>query len=352
MTSLVHGIRSSEKLSDNTKGQYVERLTTLSKAMSKPVEWFVNHPKEVAEFVQAKYACPLTQRSFIVAIKALFHHNPELKLTHAKQFNAFGLYQNAMSQEVHERYMNAEPSEKERQNWVSWPQVLAKERELAATEYGSTNHLLLAMYCLIEPLRQDYGAIRILVDKRPAPYSKSNYLVISPDASTGTLILNEYKTAKSYGAFERALPSNLMGIIRQSLLKQPRAYLFVDESGDAYSSKNSYAKFSNRVLRKLFGKSFTVSMMRHSHISNIDFNASTPGQLMQTSRNMTHSLAMQQMYRRKVDPAPPMTVVKCTSSNATAPQAPQSPQIQSPQIQTSPGVVHGQDGERYLSLTV
>lgn len=351
MTALINGIRNSEKLSDNTKGQYVERLTTLSKAMGKPVEWFVTHPKEVAEFVQAKYACPLTQRSFVVAIKALFHHNPDLKLTHSKYFNAYGLYQNAMSQEVHERYMNAEPSTKERQNWVTWPEVLAKERELAATEYGSTNHLLLAMYCLIEPLRQDYGAVRILVDKRPAPYSKSNYLIISPDASTGTLILNEYKTAKSYGAFERALPPNLMKIIRQSLLKQPRAYLFVDESGDAYASKNSYAKFSNRVLRKLFGKSFTVSMMRHSHISNIDFNASTPGQLMQTSKNMTHSLAMQQMYRRKVEPAPAVTVIKSTTApHLTHTHTQTQTQTQSPTATT--GVVQSQDGARYLSLTV
>lgn len=345
-SSLVNGIKKSDKLSVNTKGQYVERLTTLSKAMGKSIEYFVTHPKEVAEFVQAKYKCPLTQRSFIVAIKALFHHNPDLKLTHAKHFNAFGVYQNAMSQEVHERYMNAEPSEKERQNWVPWPDVLAKERELAATEYGSTNHLLLAMYCLIEPLRQDYGAVRILVDKRPAPYATGNYLVISHDATQGTLILNDYKTAKSYGAFERALPANLMGVIRQSLVKHPRAYLFVDDSGDAYASKNSYSKFSNRILRKLFGKSFTVSMMRHSHISNIDFNASTPGQLMQTSRNMTHSLAMQQMYRRKVEPAPPVTVVKCHVAPHLTPAPSQAAQA------GHAGVVQGTDGARYLSLTL
>lgn len=338
MTSLLNGIRKSGTLSANSKGQYIERLSTLSKAMGKSPDYFVNHPKTVAEFVQAKYTCPLTQRSFIVAIKALFHHNPELKMSHARQFSAYGLFQNAMSQEVHQRYMNAEPSEKERQNWVPWPEVVAKERELASTEYGSTNHLLLAMYCLIEPLRQDYGAVRILVDQRPAPFAKGNYLVISKDASQGTLILNDYKTAKSYGAFERTLPANLMGVIRQSLIRQPRAYLFVDDSGDAYASKNSYSKFSNRILKRLFGKSFTVSMMRHSHISNIDFNASTPGQLMQTSKNMAHSLAMQQMYRRKVEPAPAVSVVKC------------SPTSPSPSLQT--GISQDTNGARYLSLTV
>lgn len=340
--SLVDGILQAESLTESSKGQYLEKLATLTKLTGKPVEYLVDHPREVVGIIRQRYACPLTQRAFIVAIKALFHHNEPLKVSKPEPFQQYTEFQNEMSQSVNERYMAAEPSDKERRNWVAWPEVLAKERELAAREYGSSDHLLLAMYSLIEPLRQDYGALRILVDREPPDGAKGNYLVISSDGSRGKLVLNTYKTAKHYGVFERALPTQLLAVIKASLIASPRAYLFVDESGQPYRKKNSFTKYSNRTLNKLFGKNFTVSLMRHSHISNIDFNASTPGELFEKSRNMAHSISTQQIYRRKVDPLPPLTVVK----------APPSVQPLQTLQSLPPGVFVGVDGERYVRLAI
>jgi integrase len=341
MAPLVDGIVLADKLSETSKTQYLEKLATLTKLLDKPVEYLVDNPQAVVAAIRQRYACPLTQRAFVVAIKALFHHNDRLKLRRAEQYQQYEQFQTEMSKAVQERYMNAEPSDKERRNWVPWAEVLAKERELAAREYGSPDHLLLAMYCLIEPLRQDYGALRILVDRRPPAHAKGNFLAIAADGSWGSLVLNTYKTAKSYGTYERSLPPTLLAVIKASLLAHPRAYLFVDESGQPYRKKNSFTKFSNRTLQRLFGKAFTVSMMRHSHISDIDFNASTPGELIEKSRNMAHSLPMQQMYRRKVEPEPPLTVVKsshCAPLTATPPPP--------------TGLVVGADGERYIALAL
>jgi hypothetical protein len=43
-----------------------------------------------------------------------------------------------------------------------------------------------------------------------------------------------------------------------------------------------------------------VSLLRHSFISSTDFNEATPKELIQKAKNMTHSLLMQQMYRRRL----------------------------------------------------
>lgn len=338
--SLVDGILQAEKLGESSKMQYLEKLATLKKIMGKPLEYIVDNPRHVASVLKQRYTCPLTQRAFIAAIKAVFNHTDGMRVEKADQFQQFTEYQNDMSQAVHERYMAAEPSDKERQNWVTWNEVMLKERQLAMTEYGSPDHLLLAMYCLIEPMRQDYGSLRILVDREPPTGVTGNFLVIASDGSSGRLVLNTYKTAKSYGTYDRTLPIQLLSIIKASLVATPRAYLFVDDSGEPYRKKNSFTKFSNRTLKRLFGKSFTVSLMRHSHISNIDFNASTPGQLIEKSRNMAHSLTMQQLYRRHIDPLPPLTVVKQPSSKPLA------------QPQSTSGVLLGPHGERYLSLSV
>ena len=336
--TLADGILNAESLSENTKTQYLEKLSTLTRHMGVSLDYLLDHPTEVVQALKRRYPHnTLTQRAFVVAVKALFIHNGDLKTTKADQFKQYTESQSEMSQAVTERYHSAQPSDKERRNWVPWPDVLAKERELAAREFGSLDHLLLAMYCLIEPLRQDYGKLRILVDRQPPEGAKGNYLVINPECTRGRLVLNTYKTAKSYGRYERDLPPNLLAVIKASLLTKPRAYLFVDDSGQPYRIKNSFTKFSNRILRRIFGKSFTVSLMRHSHISSIDFNASTPGELIDISRNMAHSLHMQQLYRRRVEPEPPLQVTRLP---ATVP----------PSQMPSQGVVVGTDGDRYLTV--
>lgn len=355
--ALVDGILEADTLSQSSKTQYLEKLSTLTKLTGKPVEYLIDHPQHVFATIKRHYPSPLTQRAFIASIKALFHHNKDLKADKSEAYQLYTEYQAHASQTVTDRYMAAEPSEKERKNWVTWSDVLAKERHLAMTEYGSDAHLMLAMYCLIEPLRQDYGALRILVDRLPPDTARGNYLSIARDGSWGRITLNTYKTAKKYGTYQRSLPLDLLAVIKASLVATPRAYLFVDDSGAPYKKTNSFTQFSNRTLRRIFGKNFTVSLMRHSHISNIDFNASTPGELFQTSKNMAHSISMQQLYRRKVEPenldisklqpghAPPPLPETTLARPAVADGGIHAPGVRS-------GVAQGDDGSRYLTLTI
>jgi D-arabinose 5-phosphate isomerase GutQ len=363
MHMLVDAILTADSLSQSSKTQYMEKLATLTKLVGKPIDYIVDNPRSVIAALARRYPKPLTQRAFVAAVKAVFHHNQKLKAEKAAQWQLYTDYQAELSQAITDRYMAAEPSDKERHNWVPWPEIMRKEQELAVTEYGSQDHLLLAMYCLIEPLRQDFGAVRILVGKNPPNGAKRNYLVIAPDGSWGKLVLNQYKTAKKYGTFERDLPANLVAIIKASLLATPRAYLFVDETDRPYLKSNSFTQFSNRTLRRIFGKNLTVSLMRHSHISDTDFNASTPGELFEKSRNMAHSVAMQQLYRRKVEPVT-LTVVKDQAPPPIPALAPalaahqqalavhQQALAVHQQAVPQQGVVLGPNGERFVTLTM
>ena len=333
MTNLVDGILEATTLTDSSKAQYLEKLSTVTKLTKQPLEWVLDHPDEVQAVIAQHYTSPLTQRSIIAAIKAVFHYNDDIKASKQAQYNKFTEFQSSVSLEISNRYMAAEPSEKERRNWVPWPEVVAKEQQLAAREYASPDHLLLAMYCLIEPLRQDYGALRIMVDRMPAADAVGNYLAIARDGSWGKLILTEYKTAKKYGTYTRDLPTSLLRIIKASLIANPRAYLFMDERGKPYKLTNSFTQYSNRTLKRIFGKACTVSTMRHSHISNIDFNASTPGDLFRKSKHMAHSIATQQLYRRTVEPAQVLH---------------QTQPVPQPLINA---ITHGPNGERFIEMS-
>jgi hypothetical protein len=291
-----------ETLSAQSKKSYAHRLYTLRKLMADangampPLSWIVCNPDEVLPKLRRAYGNIRSRMALLAAVKALFKHIPGLKESRPECFVKWDKTFSKIAEVDKQNVMSAEPTDRERTNWVTWPEVLAAERALATSEYGSVNHLLLAMYCLVEPLRQNFGDVRLC--RRDIGCKDKNFLVLT----TGKLVLNDYKTSKKYGRFERQLPPELMNVIEASLRQHPRTHLFVNTRGEPYLKQNSFTWFSNSTLEKIFGKKFTVSLMRHSFISNLDFNAEVPAALFEKAKNMTHSLAQQQMYRRKVEP--------------------------------------------------
>lgn len=290
-------------ISKSSKRLYVRHLIKLSKITGRTLEVLVQRPRSSYATIVQEYPNTSTRRTMVVAIKSIFKHVPSLQCDYPHAYKKWHEYFKQLDEDVSKRVLAGEPSERERRHWVHWTDVVAKERELASTAYASPDHLLLAMYVLIEPGRQDYNAVYIL-PRMPRDMTKGNFLVLPEDAALpATLVLNDYKTSKAYSTYQRELPTELTAIIRESLRQRPRKYLFCQENGEPYLRRNSFTKYSNRVLERLFLKKFTVSLMRHSYISEgIDFAQSPPGAIFSAAKHMHHSVAQQQLYRRKVEP--------------------------------------------------
>ena len=319
-------------ISTSSKMCYLRNLRTLQKLVtSKTLDEILLHPESVISLIKNRYENSQTRKAMAAAVKAVYKYVPDLRTKHPKQFMLWNAFHAAEDKVISTRVLNAEPSDRERENWVEWCDILAKENELSRLAFGSTEHLLLSMYTHIEPLRQDFGDVAIIPEMpRSTRDFMGNHLIV-PDTGPATLVLQKYKTEHAYGVLKRQLTGDLTSIIRASLRLQPRGFLFVDARGNPYTKSNSFTKFSNRVLERLFHKKCTVSMLRHSFISNIDFNQSTPMQLLQTCRNMGHSLVQQQMYRRNV-------LLDSTPREANALPAPQKPAplaSHTPQVRTA-----------------
>lgn len=293
-------IQDKPDLSDKSKSVYIDQLKRLSKITGRSLDTMVRKPNSTYKRITAHYANPRSLRTCLVAIKSLFKHNPNLRCEHAEAWDKWHAKFKAVDAVVTDEVMRGEPTQTERENWVRWADVVAKEQELSRTQYASDDHLLLAMYSLIEPARQDYAEVAILASP-PADKTQGNFIIL-PRTGSATLVLNKYKTSKTYSTYSRTLPDNLTDIIRASLANHPRYWLFTAREGSPHT-KASYINFSNSVLRRLFGRRFTVRMMRHSYISEgINFATSTPGDLFEAAKHMHHSVAQQQLYRRKVEP--------------------------------------------------
>lgn len=307
-------------LSQTTKDQYMRNLSVLQKLSDRrPLEDLIKYPRAAYARIESAYSNNQTKKAMVSAIKGLFKHVAGLKETYPAALDEWNVKFKALDKLIFDQVASAQPSDRERENWVPWSDVVAKERELAQTRYASSEHLMLAMYTLIEPLRADFGVLKIVEKMPPATEGTGNYLVMQSNG-TGHLVLNSYKTSKKYGRFEREIPDALMNVVRASLSSQPRAYLFVDEHDKPYIKKNSYIRYANRIFAKIFGKNFTIRLLRHAFVSNLNFNASTPATLIGHSKMMLHSVGMQQMYRRHVGPdspphLPPHTHAQAQSFN-------------------------------------
>ena len=150
---------------------------------------------------------------------------------------------------------------------------------------GSYERLLLMMYTEIPPLRSDFYQTKIY--RTESCSWDGNYIVLG---NQSVLVLQKYKTAKVYKTLRIDLPPILVFEIEASLAKNPRNYLFVStRTKTPYTRPNSYNRWANRVLKKLFGnENISLSMLRHIYVSRRDLKLEDKSGLEQDK--MGHSL--------------------------------------------------------------
>ena len=156
-----------------------------------------------------------------------------------------------------------------------------------------------------------------------------NYLLIGPKSS-GCLTLNVYKTAAKTGPLVKQLPRSLVKLIKLSFRSDPRKYVFERSNGSPYTGF-SFNGWSNAILKTLFApRPVTVTTLRHSFISSLDYNELSANELGEIARNMGHSVNLQLHYRRKPEQATP-DVAAPAPEPSPAPSATRAPaQAQAP----------------------
>lgn len=115
------------------------------------------------------------------------------------------------------------------------------------------------------------------------------------------LILREFKTQDRIHSvlYTRSLGQEPTKELRASLQSQPRDLLFTESNSGRPYTPSGVATYARRTLQRLFGKPCTLTLLRHSYISNM----LACGQLFirdreQLAMEMCHSPATQAQYQR------------------------------------------------------
>lgn len=144
-----------------------------------------------------------------------------------------------------------------RMNKKQWSleELISIMRNINMTDYKSTMiKLLLAMYTINPPLRNDYYNVKI------NDSNNTNYIDLK------NKILNVYCT-KSKKFQKVLLCDELIDIINESLIVLPRNYLFTKKNGDNFSSAASLSVSLLNLLKDFMNdKHFSFNTFRHAYV--------------------------------------------------------------------------------------
>lgn len=157
---------------------------------------------------------------------------------------------------------------KNRMNKKQWSleELITIMRNINMTDYKSTMiKLLLAMYTLNPPLRNDYYNVKINDSNSNLKTDCRDHKCDLNYIDLKNKILNVY-CLKSKKYQKVLLSDELIDIINESLIVLPRKYLFTKKNGDNFSSAASLSVSLLNLLKEFMNdKHFSFNTFRHAY---------------------------------------------------------------------------------------
>ena len=187
-------------------------------------------------------------------------------------------------------------SRKELMNWTDFKIV---ENAYKSDKLNPQEAALLGLYTLIPPRRRSFATFLTVIDKDEKEDPDLNYLVID-GGNPILLVLNNYKTSKTYGRVEIRLPSSLKRLFRNHLQSSGLMSgnrVFQTSWGKPYQLTN-LSNYLQNTFHKAIGSHISFNLLRHIYITH---HLSTPRSLTYKKRlssKMGHSIGQQLKYIR------------------------------------------------------
>ena len=219
-----------------------------------------------------------------------------------------------LANQSNENYRRQEKTEKQKENWVEYQDLvrLANEMlsrlkkhsiltkdELTRAEYNLLQEVVILRFYLSFPLRNDLADVKV-IDSKEKDDKTNNFLLL--DGDNISLILNSYKTAKTFGPQEYNLDKKFSKIVR-IFLKHNRSGFFITKSNRTEAiTPNGITKLLNRLFKRELDKQISTSMIRHITATYDRVNDKTLAQMealkKKVEKKYLHSDDTNQLYRK------------------------------------------------------
>lgn len=240
-----------------------------------------------------------TRKSYTTAIVSVLSTMPPPNKTYAPFLTKYRAMLNTQRTEWSKINQN-DKTETQKENWMDWTEVLAKQKELGDAvaplshddlEASPSNvakwedYMLICLYTMFPPRRnQDYYEMKVGTGED----KNFNYF----DPKKNTFIFHKYKTAKTHGVEKFPLPASLREVIDRYV--KIRGLSEGDWLLYTYDTERKAPNLLTRKLNSIFGKKIGVSMLRH--IYDTHKYGSVLKEMEKDAEMMGHTMATQKDY--------------------------------------------------------
>ena len=219
-----------------------------------------------------------------------------------------------LANQSNEQYKKQEKSQKQVDNWVEYEDlvnlannmlgrlkkhsILSKD-ELTRDEYNLLQEYVVLRFYLTFPLRNDIADVKVIQNK-DEDNKKDNYLLVNGDDVS--LLLNDYKTVKTFGPQEYKIDNKFSKIIK-IFFKHNKSGFFITKSNRTEAiTPNGITKLLNRLFKRELDKTISTSMLRHITASHDRKNDKTLEELealkKKIEKKYLHSESTNHTYRK------------------------------------------------------
>ena len=242
---------------------------------------------------------PSTRKNVMTAIMVLLKAFNTKKAT----LNKYEKYFKELINDYENNYDKQTKSEKENKNWITQKELQNKIKELEDKIYKYDmskltksqediiqQHLLLLLYTEIPPMRNDYAQMKVYHEKE---VKGENYIHLKKKV----IILNKYKTSKTYGEKEIDIPDKIIKIIKRWIDITGNEYLLINIRDRNPMTNNGLTKYLNKIFKP---KKVSTTLLRKLYLSEKYPVVHDRKDMKKDAYIMGHSLDTQQgIYRKK-----------------------------------------------------
>jgi hypothetical protein len=219
-----------------------------------------------------------------------------------------------VNDEIQRDYEKNEASPSESQNFITRREIKGlidfykAKLELTAPFENNTRYfdrfqqyLVLNLYYLIPPVRNDFVNLQVHATYVPkkSQDEETNYIFLNKKQ----LVLNRYKTKKTYGASNTMdLPGELVDIVREWLNVREIIYPELVSQSQLLLTKTLVPMKQvnlTQYLNRIFGRKISSTMLRKSYLSEKYPVVHSKEEMKNDAKAMLHSVDTQQTIYRK-----------------------------------------------------
>jgi hypothetical protein len=189
---------------------------------------------------------------------------------------------------IQDHYDSNEPTEKQKDMVVPFDDLI---KALEKLKKGSPEHLLLAFYTKVPPVRAEYFEMKLIFEDDKIP-EEGNYIIMKECK----LVIHDFKANRTCPTIETIISDEVMGWVRESLMKKSRKYLFVTPNENKPYGRTQFSNWACRTLKYIFNKPMNLTVLRHIYITHMIAIKTPVSELKQLAKNMGHSRTAQRMY--------------------------------------------------------